>query len=212
MLSTRNELLDQSYAKKMLKIGNAFKSLMLTHGSDFRKLAEAHITHPHAHVTQTDIQAVETELNSFINLLLLAGVNLQPINTDAILDIPAYNISLHEAFDSTHESELFLEELRKLPFYRSDLLYSGFGNTKSKKHYSRKNNPGTFFATDESGFLVDSDNINNPLYYALSDEHAEVHKKPAVVIYDPNKVSQVYLDNYAFKDSNPYVAIIHIEL
>lgn len=113
--------------------------------------------------------------------------------------VPTFEIDLHGYWDTTSRNEIFLAELKKLPFYRNHFLYSGFDLKQPKLGNS-------VFCVNENEIENTSSEGQNCLDYALNSE------VPAIAVYDPSRMDggdSMY--NYKMLSSDALIALIKLQ-
>jgi len=125
-----------------------------------------------------------------------------------------YEIDVSEGWDTPSQMEIFWKEVKKLPFYSPNLLYSGFDADEIGKSWS-SNEDGVVFCNKEDKFIFGDYDINNPYWYAMKYEN------PAIAIYDQSKMQHSDIiheiskeiigesdEGYKMKDPSALLAII----
>lgn len=132
-------------------------------------------------------------------------------------EAPVFEIDVSKGWDFESQVEIFIRKLKKLPFYRSGLLYSGFNAAHIGKSFSSKSLPGNVFCEPEENFQIfDGGGVShNPFEYALGYEN------PAIAVYDPAKLQKVEYKNavrpreagtYRVKEPSALLGIIKIKV
>lgn len=120
--------------------------------------------------------------------------------------IKKYSIDLSEAWDMESQIEIFFREIKKLPFYRPDLLYSGFdGDQIGKSFHSDVGKDIVFCVSEEEMGIRETDEDQNPMIYAMD------YDNPAISAYDPLKLELAHSspnEGYRIKDPGALVAVI----
>ncbi len=96
---------------------------------------------------------------------------------------PIYNIDVSKGWDMESRVALFHKGLKKLPFYRPGLLYSGFDGNKIGITFHSECGEWVVFCNYEE-VMGDLTEIDDPFYYA------ETYDSPAIAVYDPEKLKQ----------------------
>lgn len=121
---------------------------------------------------------------------------------------PVYEIDLTRAWNSEAEYSLFLEGLRKLPFYRSGLLYSGFDGDHIGISFTSQDEyvEDGIFCCNEAD-LSGTTNRQNAVDFAIE------YKNSAIAVYDSSRMTRVEgeSDAYRTQDSSALIAIIKIK-
>lgn len=113
---------------------------------------------------------------------------------------PIYEVDVSDGWDTVAKIEIFLDQLKKLSFYRPGLLYSGFGATEIGKKKS------TIFAAKEEAFGVNYRGTRDPFDFARD------YEDPVIGVYDPAYLDEeIAADQYRIKDPKAIVAIIKIK-
>ncbi len=122
---------------------------------------------------------------------------------------PVYEVDLSEGYDTQAQLELFERELKKLPFYNSELLYSGFNASHIGKSSSSKEGEGVVFCADEK-YMFD---YENPGFTSRSPfAYAGRYPKPAIAVYDSSKMEDVVPGlSYKLKSPDAIIAIIRLK-
>lgn len=125
---------------------------------------------------------------------------IHPQNNVAGLDyenIPKIDVDLSGCWNNDSMSEVLIPIIKSMPFYRGDLLYSGFNaNSIGKKEPPKS----IFCATEDT--LFGNEETNDPFYYAIK------YKNPAIAIYDPTKMERKNNEAFTPTDSSALLGII----
>ncbi len=121
---------------------------------------------------------------------------------------PVYSIDISEGWDKESQIEIFMRELKKLPFYRPGLLYSGFDGDQIGKNWGSAEGKMVVFCAEEDDINGDGDN-QNPFEFALD------YKNPAIAVYNPaglEPVDESYgeMEGYKIKDLSAILGIIRL--
>jgi hypothetical protein len=116
--------------------------------------------------------------------------------------VPTYDMNLSEAWDQDSQVELFFKKLKKLGLYNKNNLYSGFNGENFGIQTHSDEEAGTVFCSPESYFTNPME--QNPFVYAMDFE------KPAIGIYDPNKLEWMSAEHYRIKDPSALIAVIFL--
>lgn len=122
--------------------------------------------------------------------------------------VPAiYDIDISAGWDTISQLEILKSEMKKLPFYRPDLLYSGFNADQIGKSWGSANDPGLVFCSQEEMIGSDYNTDIDPFRYAIKNDNS------AIAVYDPKRLESVIDDTpetYKLKDSSAIIAIIRL--
>ena len=118
---------------------------------------------------------------------------------------PIYEVDISEGWDTESQVSVFLEALKKLPFYREGLLYSGFNADEIGTSFA--SSEGVIFCGDETD--ISAEGGENPFTYAIENPNA------AIAVYDPIKLEfavpeQGGGEGYKPKDKTALIAIIKL--
>ena len=119
-----------------------------------------------------------------------------------------YDINISEGWDTQSQLEIFFKTLKKLPFYRSGLLYSGFDANQIGKSFGSTEEPGLIFCSPEEAIGSQWDETRDPWQYALE------YNQPAIAVYNPKKLKREgggLSDAYRSKSSSSLLAVIRIK-
>ncbi|RJQ33820.1 hypothetical protein C4556_03850 [Candidatus Parcubacteria bacterium] len=117
-----------------------------------------------------------------------------------------YIADVSKGWDTVSQTELFIKALRKMPFYRASLLYSGFDADGIGKSWHSAEDPGVIYCTDEHNLTLE--HADNPFQYALA------YKNPAIGVYDPDKMEPLPSRNefaHTMKDPSALIAIVRLK-
>jgi hypothetical protein len=110
-------------------------------------------------------------------------------------------VKLEKAWDTESEAELFIEALKKSGIYKENLLFSGFDGSNPPKR------TGVIYCAAEDALTSGvGGEEENPIKYA------QRYDKPAVAVYDENKVSgaeSAY--GKEFSDPSALLAVVYLE-
>ncbi len=117
-------------------------------------------------------------------------------------------IDISEGWDTVSQAEIFLRELKKLPFYRTGLLYSGFDGDQIGKSWGSTEGKYVVFCAHEED-INGGDDEQDPFLYATQ------YNKPAIAAYDPEKLEYVNPtrendEGYRMKESAAIVGIVRL--
>lgn len=117
-----------------------------------------------------------------------------------------YEIDISEGWDLESQIPIFLRALRKLPFYRKGLLYSGFNADEIGSSFA--GSEGVIFCGNETD--LSGKGGGNPFEYAIENRNA------AIAVYDPSKLeyavpAQEGNEGYRPKDETALIAIIRLK-
>ncbi len=114
-----------------------------------------------------------------------------------------YEIDISEAWDMQSQIEEFQKKLIKLPFYKPNLLYSGFDGESIGKTWHSASEESTVFCNTEDKIDYNNGDIHtNPFNFAFN------YDSPAIAVYDPKKLEQSGYKSYIIKDKTALIAII----
>jgi hypothetical protein len=94
--------------------------------------------------------------------------------------VPKVTVTIQGYWDTVSRNEMVLSAIRKLPFYRQGLLYSGFNAASIK-------DDELVFCGKEDDLLKDEVE-DNPINYALEDKD-DAKTMPAIAVYDETKMN-----------------------
>lgn len=130
-------------------------------------------------------------------------------NREPMPSPPIYEIDLSAAWDTESQAELFIEQLKKLNIYKSNLRFTGFNGSHIGKKFASNQGENIIFCSEESDLFSGSGGENeNSIAYALS------YDKPAVAIYDGDKIEKNHEHapyGYNIKDPSALIAIIRLK-
>jgi len=117
-----------------------------------------------------------------------------------------FEVDISEGWDTESQIEVFIRALKKLPFYREGLLYSGFNADEIGTSFA--SSEGVIFCGDEND--ISGEGGENPLIYAIENQNA------AMAVYDPAKLEfavpeQGGSEGYKPKDETALISIIKIK-
>ncbi len=117
---------------------------------------------------------------------------------------PIYKIDISAGWDTESQVKIFRSALKKLPFYRKGLLYSGFNGDQIGKSFSCTEAEGVVFCALEEAF---GSWDNDPFEFALE------HRRSAMSVYDPSMLEYVVpelegSEGYKIRDPSALLAII----
>lgn len=119
---------------------------------------------------------------------------------------PIYTIDISKGWDTESQVALFRKGLKKLPFYRPGLLYSGFDGDKIGVTFHSECGEWVIFCNYEE-VMGDLTELDNPF------EYAHMYDNPAIAVYNPEKLKQTpdALDcEYIIDDPWALIAIIKL--
>jgi hypothetical protein len=127
-------------------------------------------------------------------------------------EAPVVTIDVSEGWDTKSISDIFLSEIRKLPFYKSDLQYSGFNADDIGVTTTSKMSKGKVFCGDESDILASNSPRHggveiDPVGWALDE-----YDRPAVAIYDPAKLKRDPLGEHEILEPRALVAVVRLKM
>ena len=111
-----------------------------------------------------------------------------------------YHIDLSKGWDTVEQLRIFMRALRKLPFYRPGLLYSGFDYKTVDQALTKEN----IYCGAEEDF---TDPIDIPLLAYADSEN------PTIAVYDSQKMKKVGSGETTYKPTDPsaLIALIRVK-
>lgn len=122
---------------------------------------------------------------------------------ESIIPPEVYEANLSEGWDSVSQGEIFLDEIKKMPFYRPGLLYSGFNADDIGKNSSDVEKGVVFCATEKE--ILEAITTQNPISYASEQDN------PAIGVYDPDKLS-LYDVGFGYVVTDPTALLAVVKL
>lgn len=112
---------------------------------------------------------------------------------------------LREGWDVESWSQEFVTWVRQQPWYRPDLLYTGFDADDIGKRDASTWGGGLIFCASEQDILSD-ERKNNPIDYAHE------YPRAAIAVYDPQKMEVQSVRAYKMKDPSARIALVQLTL
>jgi hypothetical protein len=127
-----------------------------------------------------------------------------------------YEINISAGWDTVSMAEIFFEKLKTLPFYRNNLLYSGFNAEGSGASLIKAATRERISCGKEEDMInpPEGANIQNPFEFATSYKNTN----PAIAIYDPLKMEAIKDSKqpieikYAYRMKHPSALLAVIKL
>lgn len=123
-----------------------------------------------------------------------------PLEERESVDPITLRVNISEAWDTVSVADMFIETLRKAGICGNHLLFCGFDGRKSPKTV------GFVHCAPETALKMEVVEENqNPIEFALE------HSKPAIAIYDGNKIAEMTsASGYRFSDPSALIAIAYL--
>ncbi len=128
----------------------------------------------------------------------------------SLADAAVYDVDISEGWDTQSQGEILIDALKRLPFYRDDLVYSGFNGDQIGTSVSGSE-PGIVYCSPENELIRDDEEGDlNPLRYAND------HERGAIAVYDPKKLDFQEIDSgasdvYKIVDPSALLGIIRLK-
>jgi hypothetical protein len=123
---------------------------------------------------------------------------------------PTYEIDISEGWDTESQIDTFIKWLKRLKFYRVGLLFSGFDGNKIDQQFHSDSAKNIVYCSNEqnlTGSYAEGEGDAGEPQNAF--EFATAYDKPAIAIYDPDKLEKGAIDyEYRIKDPSALLAIV----
>ncbi len=188
-------MLLKKYWPNVYKISNKSYNLHYT----FMKTPGENLLHTTQKKPCNDAQGIKSHVRKIHD-------RFESIEKQEIALPPVYKIDISRGWDTESQVALFHKGLKKLPFYRPGLLYSGFDGNKIGITFHSECGEWVVFCNYEE-VMGDLTEFDNPF------EYAHMYDNPAIAVYNPEKLKQTpdALDcEYIIDDLWALIAIIKL--